>query len=837
MPAMIISLLNNKVKQLLTNPQTDFLRGFFAAIPGKTGMGRRVDAWRPAVYNGGAMGMNEADTRANLIDPALYARGWSKDLVKREETAGEVDIIGGQPRRRDKRVDYTLRVVSSAGPQPVAVALIEAKAEERSPGFGLQQAKSYADRLNVPFVYSTNGHRFVEYDRFTGKTTRPRDLTEFPTPAELLSRYEQHHRFKLDSAAARPLVTPYPHGENQRRYYQDAALRAVLEKAAQGEKRALLSLATGSGKTYIAVQLLRRLEAAKQLRKALFLCDRDELRTQGLAAFSNEFGSDAAAARAGNPQKNARIIIATYQTLGIDREDADASFLTTHYPLDYFSHIIIDECHRSAWGQWSDALRRNPEAMQIGLTATPRQFRYPQDLDAGDSVAAQDDQRITANNHEYFGEPLYEYPISQGIADGYLARMEVVKNNVFLDGILAELGLMRDNLEGKRLVNARTGRPADIDEAREHYGAPRFEDILILPDRVAAMCRDLFDHLAANGGPRQKTIIFCARDAHADAVANEMNNLYAEWSKANGQPPEEHYAFKCTAAVEGQKLIADFKASSQRYFVATTVDLLTTGVDVPAVRNIVFFRYVQSPIAFYQMLGRGTRIDERSDKLTFRVYDYTNATRLWAGELDIPAGPPKTRRRRQGPPPEPERVIEACGFQVVIKPAGHFILAADGALISLADYKGRLAARLLAEVPSLDDFAATWRQPQSRQELVAQLPEAGVNLIRYLDNKEECDLFDVLAELGYNQYALTRAARAEAFFYKNLDWLETLPDGAAGVLRALVSQFAKAGTPAWENEMLFQTPEVMQAGGFAALQAYGDPGQILTDTRTRMFAL
>ena len=781
------------------------------------------------------MGMNEADTRAKRIDPALYARGWSEDLIKREETAGEVDIIGGKPRRRDKRVDYTLRVVSSAGPQPVALALIEAKAEDRSPGFGLQQAKGYADRMNVPFVYSTNGHRFVEYDRFTGKTTRPRDLTEFPTPAELRARYQQHQDYNLDSAAARPLVTPYPQGENQRRYYQDAAIRAVLEKAAQGEKRALLSLATGSGKTYIAVQLLRRFADAGQLRKALFLCDRDELRTQALAAFSNEFGSDAAAARAGNPQKNARILIATYQTLGIDQEDKADSFLTAHYPPDYFSHIIIDECHRSAWGQWSDVLRRNPQAVQIGLTATPRQFRYPQDLDAGDSVAAQDDQRITANNHEYFGEPIYEYPISQGIADGYLARMEVVKNDIFLDGILDKLGLERDKLEGKRLVDARTGRPANIDETREHYGAPRFEDILKLSDRVKAMCKDLFDHLAANGGPRQKTIIFCARDEHADAVANEMNNLYAEWRAANGQPPEEHYAFKCTAAVEGQKLIADFKASSQRYFVATTVDLLTTGVDVPAARNIVFFRYVQSPIAFYQMLGRGTRIDERSDKLTFRVYDYTNATRLWAA-ADIPAGPAKTRRRRKGPSPEPERVIEVDGFQVVIKLAGHFIIA-DGTLISLADYKGRLAERLLAEVPELDAFVTTWRQPAARQELVAALPEAGANLIRHLENKEECDLFDVLAELGYNQYALTRAARAEAFFYRNEEWLESMPEATAAVIRALVSQFAQAGTAAWENNMLYRTPEVEQAGGRAALQAYGDPGQIITDIRTRMFAL
>ena len=780
------------------------------------------------------MPLNEADTRAKLIDPALHARGWSEDRIKREETAGEIEIVGNRGRRRDQRVDYTLRVVSPAGIQPVTVALIEAKAEDNAPSFGLEQGKGYADRLNVPFVYSSNGHQFVEYDRFTGLTGAPQRMEQFPTPDELQARYELHQGFKLDSAAARPLVTPYPKGEGYRRYYQDAAIRAVLEKVARGERRALLSLATGSGKTFIAVQLLKRIADAEKLRKALFVCDRDELRTQGLAAFTNEFGGDAAAARAGNPQKNARIIIATYQTLGVDRDDADVSFLTANYPNDYFSHIIIDECHRSAYGKWSEVLIRNAGAVHIGLTATPRQFQYPEN-----SVAAQDDRSITANNYDYFGEPIYEYSIVQGIADGYLARMEIIRNEVFLDGILEQLGLRRDNLEGKGLVDARTGQAASISDTHEHYNAPRFEDILLLPERVKAMCRDLFDHLAADGDPRQKTIIFCARDAHADAVANEMNNLYAQWCAANNQTRQEHYAFKCTAASAGQALIADFKGSSQRYFVATTVDLLTTGVDVPPVRNIVFFKYVQSPIAFYQMLGRGTRIHEPTGKLTFRVYDYTNATRLWVEDASIPVRPPVRDNRRETTSEPGETYIEAHGFDVVIKPAGHFITDADGSLISLEDYKRRLAERLLENVAGLDDFVTTWTQFQPRRELMAQLPEAGALLVRYLDDKEECDLFDVLAELAYNQYALTREARAEAFFYKNEEWLEGLPDRAAGVIRALVSQFAKAGTEAWENSMLFQTPEMVRAGGIAAMQAYdsANPGQALTDTKARLFSL
>ncbi len=785
------------------------------------------------------MARNEADTRAELIDPALYARGWSKGQIKREETAGEIEIVGGRGRRGDKRVDYTLRVVSPAGTQAVAVALIEAKAEDKAPDFGLQQAKGYADRLNVPFVYSSNGHRFVEYDRKTGITSPAQPMTQFPTPDELRTRYEQQQGFTLESAAARPLVTPYAQGENRRRYYQDAAIRAVLEKVARGENRALLSLATGSGKTFIAVQLLKRIADAGQLRKALFVCDRDELRTQGLAAFNREFGSDAAAARAGKPQKNARIIIATYQTLGVDRDGADDSFLTSNYGYDYFSHIIIDECHRSAWGKWADVLRRNPKAMQIGLTATPRQFRYPED-----SIAAQDEQGITASNYQYFGEPIYEYTIGQGIADGYLAAMEVVKREVFLDDNLEpeiETGVARADLEGKEISDPNTGQPVSPEVMRERYEAPRFEQILLLPERVDAMCRDLFDHLKANGDPKQKTIIFCARDSHADAVASTMNNLYADWCAANGQTRQEHYAFKCTAASQGQEFIADFKISSQRYFIATTVDLLTTGVDVPPVRNIVFFKYVTSPIAFYQMVGRGTRIDEPTDKLTFRVYDYTNATRLFTEDFTRSFQASRSSGESPGTPGAGEVTLRVRGFEVRISPAGHFIMlpgAAGQSLVSLADYKQQLGERLLAEVSSLDDFRTTWQQPQSRQDLLTKLPKNSVQLVQELEKKEECDLFDVLAELGYNQYALSREARAEAFFYKNAEWLDGLADPAAAVIRALVSQFAKTGTDAWENQRLFETPEVAQAGGLPALQTYGSgsPSQALTDTKTRMFA-
>lgn len=231
--------------------------------------------------------LSESDTRAKLIDPAIHGRGWTEDLIRREETAGAIEIINGKPRKRSKgRVDYTLRIKVNIDTQPVAVALIEAKAEHLPPTHGLEQAKLYAacKRLNVAFVYSSNGHQYVEFDRFTGKTAGPISMDLFPKPHELRRRYEESMGFRLSDPAARPLLVRYQGGEATRRYYQDAAIRAVFEKIARCEKtgepkRALLSLATGAGKTFIAVHVLRRFADAGQLRRALFVCDRDELRS------------------------------------------------------------------------------------------------------------------------------------------------------------------------------------------------------------------------------------------------------------------------------------------------------------------------------------------------------------------------------------------------------------------------------------------------------------------------------------------------------------------------------------------------------------------------------
>jgi len=774
---------------------------------------------------------NEADTRAKLIDPAIHTRGWTEDLIKREETAGAIEIAGGTARRKSGgRIDYTLRVKIAPDAQPVAVALIEAKAEHLPPGHGLEQAKAYAasKRLNVPFVFASNGRQYVEFDRSTGLTSAPRPLTDFPTPTDLRARYEAAKGFSLADDAARPLVTRYAGGEGSRRYYQDAAIRATLEKIAAGERRALLSLATGAGKTYIAVNLLKRIADAGQLRRALFVCDRDELRAQGVAAFHNVFGADAAAVSAGDPAKNARVLVATYQTLDVDADEADATFLVANYPLNYFSHIVVDECHRSAWGKWSQVFTRNPAAVQIGLTATPRQIMIPpRDRDK----AAVEDEKINADNLKHFGEPVYEYDMGQGIEDGYLAACEIVRRDIFLDNkrqTERESGIAGADLAGKRLTDAVTGERRTVAEARAAYAATSFEDRLLLPDRVDAMARDLFDYLLATGGPEQKTIIFCARDRHADAVANALNNLYAAHCAHLRRPRLEPYAFKCTAASGGADYIADLRGSSRHHFIATTVDLLTTGVDIPSVRNIVFFKYVHSPILFYQMVGRGTRLDPLTGKLMFRVYDYTDATRLFGHAfLTRYEAPPTSGDGSADPPPvdppPPEHPIQVQGFTVHVTDAGRYIVTTvDGKAmpITVEEYQERLTSALVAAVPTLDAFRARWVAPADRRALLGDLPDGGRSapLIRALREMDAYDLYDVLAELGYGLDPRTRQERADAFGYKNRDWLSSMPPATAATVQAIAAQFAQGGIDELERPQVFDLRPVAQAGGLAALR-------------------
>ncbi|MBW4679601.1 MAG: hypothetical protein KME19_05745 [Microcoleus vaginatus WJT46-NPBG5] len=333
------------------------------------------------------------------------------------------------------------------------------------------------------------------------------------------------------------------------------------------------------------------------------------------------------------------------------------------------------------------------------------------------------------------------------------------------------------------------------------------------------MCQDLFHYLLSTDGPEQKTIIFCVRDRHADDVATVMNNLYAQWCQENNFKRVEPYAFKCTAKNAGSTYLADLKGSSRSHLIATTVDLLTTGVDVPVVRNIVFFKYVNSPISFYQMVGRGTRLDAATGKLMFRVYDYTNATRLFAQSFLSRLTARRTFTGEEGislPTGEQQaqRTILVEGFDVKITPAGRYILTmVDGEAlpVTIEEYKERLAQKLVETVPNLTAFRSIWVNREERRQAIAQLPDGGRSalLVRTVEDLEDCDLYDVLAELAYGLNRRTRVERVEAFAYKHVDWLNEMPASTAATVKALTAQFTRAGTEGLDNSMIFQTPKVI----------------------------
>ena len=320
-----------------------------------------------------------------------------------------------------------------------------------------------------------------------------------------------------------------------------------------------------------------------------------------------------------------------------------------------------------------------------------------------------------------------------------------------------------------------------------------------------------------------------------------MGNLYARWCAENEHKSLPNYAFKCTSASSGNDQLPDLRGSSRSYFIACTVDLLTTGVDVPVVENIVFFKYVRSPIAFYQMVGRGTRLNPPTGKLMFRVYDYTNASRLFGKEF-------LTRFRETPEPGEPTPTpkpftppIRVQGFEVTINEAGHSILTmVDGKAmpVTVEEYKERLTRSLIEKAPTIDSFRQVWIDPEARRALLESLPD-GVRsalLVRSLKQMDAYDLYDLLAELGYGLAPRTRLERAAAFTYKHAEWLKEMPVRSAETLRALALQFGRAGTEAFENLHIFETPEVKKAGGLDSLRVMGRPADILRETKVRLFA-
>ncbi|WP_376791878.1 EcoAI/FtnUII family type I restriction enzme subunit R [Thermoflexus sp.] len=600
--------------------------------------------------------LNEADTRARLIEPKLKAAGWNDREITREfyynanyqYTPGKILLVGDRVQRgKAKRVDYLLRYTDG-----FPIAVVEAEPEGHSPEAGLEQAKRYAQDLGLAFAYATNGHRILEHDFFTHTT---RELTAFPTPQELWRRWkantglDQPIRGQLrealavygiaEEASSNPLLYPYcPESLCGKRpfYFQETAIREVILRIMRGRKRILLTMATGTGKTFVAFQVVWKLIKSGWLQRqhpdrparVLFLADRVVLRNQAYNTFS-PFATGTSDPRyliEGHPPNlNRDLYFGIYQTLWSPDETGERLF--EKFPSDFFDLIIIDECHRSGWGTWREILDHFASAIHLGMTATPKQ---DENVDTYAYFCAEEPEVFIDPDEPARGTwrpPAFQYSLGQGIEDGFLATYKVHRVRTTVDAA----GL---RLEDAIEQGAEVFIPEDV-EPREIYTTPQFEREITLPDRTRAMVKHLAG-LLRRFGHMEKTMVFCVDMEHARLVARLLQE---EFGPETGL---DHYAVPIISEEgdEARRWLEDFADSDKKApVVATTAELLSTGVDVPACRNIVFMKTLSSPVLFKQIIGRGSRIDPSTDKYWFRIIDYTGATRLF-DQWDRPPGPP-----------------------------------------------------------------------------------------------------------------------------------------------------------------------------------------------------
>lgn len=751
--------------------------------------------------------LSERDIENIFITPAIVSAGWDLHSQIRQNvtlTPGPVIVRGEMSARNKKKkkfADYVL--LWKPGTR---VAVIESKDNNFSVSHGMQQALGYADILGVPSAFSSNGDAFASHNKVAAdgediETEFP--LENFPSPQELWKRYKKMHNIK-DTEEELVLQPYFADGSNKEpRYYQVEAINRTIEAVARGDKRILLVMATGTGKTYTTFQIIWRLWKAKAVKRILFLVDRNILVDQTLVNDFKPFGSVMTKIKNRKIDPSYEIHLGLYQAM-TGPDEADKIYKSVS--PDFFDLIVIDECHRGSAAEdsnWREILEYFNKAIQIGLTATPKETEY-------------------VSNMTYFGKPVYTYSLKQGIQDGFLAPYKVVRIDIDkdVDGWTPPKG-MTDDLGDE--IEHRTYNQADMDR------------VLVLNQRTKLVAKRVMQLLNATD-PLSKTIIFCEDIDHAERMRKAIVNAAGKIAIDNPK-----YVMRITGdSIEGKNELDNFIDPESKFpVIATTSDLMTTGVDAKTCKLIVLDKTINSMTTFKQIIGRGTRIDEEHKKFFFTIMDFKKATEHFSdpefdGEPVVIYNPDPDD---DPVPPDPEgegdddtgdddgdtggdgrRKIIVSGVPAKIKSERIEYLGEDGKLIT-ESYKDFTQKQVKKEFASLDDFLNKWNDADKKQIIIELLEEHGVVLENLADlvGRDFSD-FDLICHVAFGQKPLTRKERANNV--KKRDYFTKYGEQAKAVLQGLLDLYADKGVISIEN------PKVLKLKPFSDI---GTPLEIIKD--------
>lgn len=760
------------------------------------------------------MAETEADTCRKYVLPKLYQAGWTDDQIQEQHSFTDGRIVPSAKKVRrlaQKRADYRLRYTRDFG-----IAIVEAKASYKTAGEGLQQAKDYAEILDLKFAYATNGKEIIEFDFLTGIEQK---IEAFPSPGELWCRLRKGRKLTDDKTAERLLTPCFPVPGKQLHYYQEIAVNRVIEAILKGQYRILLTMATGTGKTLVAFQICWKLWNALWNRtgehrrpKILYLADRNILIDDPKDKTFTPFGDARWKITNGKISKGREIYFAIYQAIA---QDERRPGLYREYPPDFFDLIIVDECHRGSArdeSSWREILEYFKPAFQLGLTATPK-------------------RKDNVDTYAYFGNPVYTYSLRQGIEDGFLAPYRVHRVITTYDALGWRPSKGELDRYGQEIPD-------------EEYQTKDFERAVALLARTKAIARSVTDFLKRTDR-FAKTLVFCVDQEHADEMRRQIGNLNADLVQQN-----PNYVCRVTAdeGDVGLGHLSNFQDVDKSVpVILTTSQLLTTGVDAPTCKNIVLARVVNSIVEFKQIIGRGTRLRDDYGKYFFNILDFTQSTRLFADpefdgdpaliteqEIDDegkPTGEETTVDSGEEEPddigePEPDdtgsdngggqprRKYYVDGGQVEI--AAHLVYELDpnGKQLRVVKYTDYTAAKIRTLFPNAAELRNKWADPACRNEIIEGLAERGIDFddLAEAAKQPDADPFDLLCHVAFNAPLRTRRERAKRMRSERKDFFEKFGPEARHILEELLEKYAEHGIAQFAIPEVLEVPPISDHG-------------------------